>query len=106
MRPVAAITVDGHTASERYVLPTANGATNVSDYRSYWPVAAQTTDPNPNMVHRPRGRREDMPPADGSSMVAYRFVANPAITDPKIAADLRPSADASAVRTPLVAGGG
>ena len=26
--------------------------------------------------------------------------------DPKIAADLRPSADGSAVRTPLVAGGG
>jgi len=35
-----------------------------------------------------------MPPADGSSTVA------------KIVADLRPSADASAVRTSLVAGGG
>ena len=42
----------------------------------------------------PRGRRDDMLPADGSSMVA------------KIAADLRPSADGSAVRTSLVAGGG
>jgi len=40
------------------------------------------------------GRREDMPPVDGSSTVA------------KIAADLRPSADGSAVRTSLVAGGG
>jgi len=37
----------------------------------------------------PRGRRDDMPP----SMV-------------KIAADLRPCADGSAVRTSLVAGGG
>ena len=35
-----------------------------------------------------------MPPADGSSTVA------------KIAADLRPSADESAVRTSLAAGGG
>ena len=42
----------------------------------------------------PRGRRDDMPPADGSSTVA------------KIAADLRPSADGSAVRTSLVAGSG
>ena len=39
-------------------------------------------------------RRDDMPPADGSSTVA------------KIAADLRPSADGSAFRTSLVAGGG
>ena len=40
----------------------------------------------------PRGRRDDMPPAaDGSSTVA------------KIAVDLRPSADESAVRTSLVA---
>jgi len=37
-----------------------------------------------------------MPPADGSSTVAYRFVANQTIMDPKIAADLRPSADGSA----------
>jgi len=42
----------------------------------------------------PRGRRDDMPPADGGSTVA------------KIAADLRPSADGSAVRTSLVVGGG
>ena len=42
----------------------------------------------------PRGRRDDMPTADGSSTVA------------KIAADLCPSADGSAVRTSLVAGGG
>jgi len=41
-----------------------------------------------------RGRRNDMPPADGS------------LTAAKIAADLRPSADGSAVRTSLVAGGG
>ena len=40
----------------------------------------------------PRERRDDMPPADGSSTVA------------KIAADLRPSADGSAVRTSLVTG--
>jgi len=39
----------------------------------------------------PRGLRDDMHPADGSS------------TDGKIAADLRPSADGSAVRTSLVA---
>jgi len=39
-----------------------------------------------------------MPPADGSSTVAYRFVANQTIMDPKIAADLR-------VRTSLMAGG-
>ena len=39
----------------------------------------------------PRERRDDMLPADG---------------DPKIAADLRPSADGSAVRTSLVADGG
>jgi len=44
--------------------------------------------------YRPGGRRDDMPPADGSSTVA------------KIAADLRPSADGSAVRTSLAAGGG
>jgi len=59
--------------------------------------------------HRPRGGegRDDIPsPADNSSTVAYRFVANQAIVDPKIAADLRPSADGSAVRTSLVAGGG
>jgi len=40
-----------------------------------------------------RGRRDDMPTADGSSKVA------------KIVADLRPSADGSAVLTSLVAGG-
>ena len=48
-------------------------------------------------------------PADGSPAVAYRFAANQAIgiyTYFKIAADLRPSADGSAVRTSLVAGGG
>jgi len=42
--------------------------------------------------YRP-GRRGDMPHADGSTMVA------------KIAADLRPSADGSAARTSVVAGG-
>jgi len=42
----------------------------------------------------PRGRRDDRPPADGSSTTA------------KIAADLRPSADGSAVHTFLVAGSG
>jgi len=42
----------------------------------------------------PRGRRDDMLPADGSSTVA------------KIAVDLRPSANGSAVRTSLVARGG
>jgi len=55
---------------------------------------------------RARGRRDDMPPADGSSTVAYRFAAKQAIMDPKIAADLRLSADGSAVRTSLVAGSG
>ena len=42
----------------------------------------------------PRRWRDDMPPADSSSMVA------------KIVADLRPSADGSAVRTSLVTSGG
>ena len=49
------------------------------------------------------------PPADGSSTVAYGFVANLTISTYmyiNIAADLRPSADGSAVRTSLVAGGG
>ena len=54
----------------------------------------------------PRGRRDDMPPADGRSTVAYPFAANQDVMDPKIAADLRPSADGSAVRTSLVAGVG
>jgi len=54
----------------------------------------------------PRGRRDDMPPADGSSTAAYPFAANQDVMDPQIAADLRPSADGSAVRTSLVAGGG
>jgi len=45
-------------------------------------------------------------PADGSSTAAYRFADNQAIVNQKIAADLRPSADGSAVRTSLVAGGG
>jgi len=56
--------------------------------------------------YRPRGRRDDMPPADGSSTVAYRFAAKQAIMDPKMAADLRLSADGSAVRISLVAGSG
>ena len=73
-----------------------------------------------------------MLPADGSSTMAYRFAANQAISTyivfptyalvrvrkfsrnkdlrqsmyPKIAADLRPFADGSAVRTFLVASGG
>ena len=41
-----------------------------------------------------KGRRDDMPPPR-----RWQF-------DPKIAADLHPSADGSAVRTSLVAGGG
>ena len=50
---------------------------------------------NSNKLLRPGGgRRDDMPAADDSSTVA------------KIAADLRLSADGSAVRTSLVAGGG
>jgi len=48
-----------------------------------------------------------MPPADGSSTVAYRFAVNQAIcVSPwikKITADLRSSADGSAVRTSVVA---
>jgi len=47
-----------------------------------------------------------MPAADDCSTVAYRFAANQAVMDPKITADLRPSADGSTVRTFLVAGGG
>ena len=39
-------------------------------------------------------------------MLTFRFAASEAIVDPEIAADLRPSADGSAVRTSLVAGGG
>jgi len=49
-----------------------------------------------NKVSPPR-RRDDMSPADFSSTAAYRFAANQAIMDPKIAVDLR---------TSLVAGGG
>ena len=37
----------------------------------------------------PQRRRDDMPPTDGSSTAAYRFVANQAVMDPEIAADLR-----------------
>jgi len=44
--------------------------------------------------------------ADASFMLTFRFAANETIVDPEIAADLRPSADGSAVRTSLVAGGG
>jgi len=47
-----------------------------------------------------------MPPADGSSTVAYRFAANQAIVDPKTATDLCPSEDGSEVCTSLEAGGG
>ena len=55
----------------------------------------------------PGGWQDDMPPPrDGSSTVEYCFAANQAIMDPKIVADLRPSADGSAVHTSLVAGGG
>jgi len=52
--------------------------------------------PNDSITNKvsPQGRRNDMSPADGSSTVA------------KIASDLRPFADGSAVRTSLVAGGG
>jgi len=54
----------------------------------------------------PREERDDMPAADDCSTVAYRFAANQAVMDPKITADLRPSADGSTVRTFLVTGGG
>ena len=50
-----------------------------------------------------------MPPTDGSSTVAYSFAANQAVSSYmyiEITADLRPSADGSAVRTSLVASGG
>jgi len=54
----------------------------------------------------PRGRRDDMPPP----MAVRRWhIVLPPIRPRcvrKIAADLRPSADGSAVRTSLVAGGG
>jgi len=54
----------------------------------------------------PRGRRDDMPPPMAvRRWLAYLFTANRAIVDQKIVADLRPSADGSAVRTSLVAGG-
>jgi len=55
-------------------------------------------------MYRPsRGGGETIcPPADGSSTVVYSF----AVVDPISAADLRPSADGSAVRASLVAGGG
>jgi len=58
--------------------------------------------------HRPwGGAARRYAPADGSSAVAYRFAANHAgHHGSKIAADLRPSADRSAARTSLVAGGG
>jgi len=54
----------------------------------------------------PGGGARRYAPADGSSALAYRFDATPAIMHPKIAADLHPFADRSAVRTSLVAGGG
>jgi len=47
--------------------------------------------------YRPGGGETICPPADGSSTVAYRFAANQVVADPKIAADLRLSADESAV---------
>jgi len=57
-----------------------------------------------NKVSPPEGGgADDMPPAYGSSTVAYRLRQS---MDPEIAADLRPPADGSAVRTSLVAGGG
>ena len=52
-----------------------------------------------NKVSPPRGRQDDMPLADGSSTVTHRFAASQATMDPKLAADLRPSADGSAVHT-------
>jgi len=59
----------------------------------------------------PRARRDDMPPADGSSTVAYRFAANQAISRAYLqvhenCGSIRPSADGSAVRTSLLAGDG
>jgi len=56
-------------------------------------------------MYRPRGGgggETICPPPDGSSTVVYSF----AVVDPIIPADLRPSADGSAVRASLVAGGG
>jgi len=47
-----------------------------------------------------------MPPADGSSTVAYCFAGSQAVVDPKIAADPCPSTDGFTVCTSLVAGGG
>jgi len=67
---------------------------------AFWIWKAFLTSP-----YRPGGG-ETICPADGSSTVAYRFAANQAIMDPKISADLRPSADGSAVHTSLVAGSG
>ena len=49
------------------------------------------------------------PPADGSSMVAYHFIANQVVNVYvyiKIAADLHQCADWVAVHTSLVAGSG
>jgi len=61
----------------------------------------------------PQARRDDMPPADGSSTVAYRFAANQAISRAYLqvhencgSRPIRPSADGSAVRTSLLAGDG
>jgi len=56
-----------------------------------------------------------MPPANGSSMVAYRFATSALVIvhkfsrksmDPKITVDLRPSVDGSAVCISLVVGDG
>jgi len=64
-----------------------------SEHAGHAPQHSGTRRETANKVSA-RGRRDDMPPADGSLTVA------------KIAADLRPSADGSAVRTSPVAGGG
>jgi len=67
-------------------------------------VSAKTDDEKFNVQDNvsPRCLRDDMPPPIG-------FFRNKDLRqsiDPKIAADLRPSADGSTVRTSLVAGGG
>jgi len=56
--------------------------------------------------YRPGGGETICPPPMAvRRWLAYLFTANRAIVDQKIVADLRPSADGSAVRTSLVAGG-
>jgi len=69
----------------------------------------RATQPNYNKVS-PRGRLDDMPRCrwqfDGGIPFRRQSGRLRQFMDPKIAADLRPSADRSAVRASLVAGGG